>query len=258
MRIVSLNYQICKRLVMKHHYSRCMPGSVRYRWGLVDNYHITGCVCYGYPPSFTLRRGICGSEFTDKVIELSRLVITTGTPNAASYLIARSLHKLNEIVHNAKKERRTKEEDGFVIVSYADPNERAGHVGKVYQASSWLYVGRSSRQWAWALENDHKESGLPAGTIVSEVHRHIERKARRFGFDWADNASKGPGLERVAREGKHRYVTFVGDRGFRRRAREALRYRVEDYPDGPSKRHPTLEYNNDQDEQLDGVRAGGR
>jgi hypothetical protein len=63
----------------------------------------------------------------DNVLELTRLWIKDNTPkNTESYVISLSFDWLRKNDKNIK-----------VLVSYADPS--AGHLGKIYQATNWLF-----------------------------------------------------------------------------------------------------------------------
>lgn len=206
-------------LVHKYHYSGRCPG-IKYSYGLYENGSIVGCVIYSVPASYTLCNGVCGQEYRQYVIELSRLVIITTTPNAASFLIGRSLSQL----------------PNHIIVSYADCNDNVGHIGYVYQATNWVYTGLSSAEPVYVLERDHP-NGMKAGTPVSYTRRHIDQKARELGFDWKPNASSGPGLIAQATTGKHRYIQFSGNRWFKKNASSKLRYTQLPYPKGSTRRH---------------------
>lgn len=215
-----------KAMVLEHHYSGRCPG-IKYTYGLFEAGRLVGCVVYSVPASYTLCQGVCGLsdpetgiEFQKLVIELSRLVILTRSHNAASYLVGTSLRLLPD----------------HVVVSYADCNDHVGHVGYVYQATNWLYTGQGNAEPVYVLECDHP-NGMKAGTPVAYTRRHIDKKARDLGFDWAHNASTGPGLVRRPTVGKHRYVYFTGTKKFRAVARKCLKYRVHPYPKGDTRRH---------------------
>ena len=203
--VESINKDVCREMVLRFHYSGRMPG-IKHCWGLTFGNDLVGCVVYSIPASYTLCQGVCGPAMTDKVIELSRLVIITGRNNAASFLIGHSLRLLPPLV----------------VVSYADANEHVGHVGYVYQATNWLYTGRGNAEPAWL----HPVTG----EVVSFTRRHIDQKALQLGLNWKD-------LIQQKQVGKHRYVTFTGDRRFKRAARESLRYVVLPYPKGNTQRH---------------------
>jgi hypothetical protein len=198
-------------MVTKHHYSRRKVG-VKHAYGLFDGDSLVGCVVYSIPASYTLCRGVCGPDMSKSVLELSRLVVTTKAKNAASQLVGGSLRQLGDAI----------------VVSYADANERIGHVGYIYQATNWLYTGRSTAEPVWL----HPETGQ----VVSYTRRHIDRKAEALGLHWSD-------LVKRPQQGKHRYVIFTGNKTFRRAARKALRWDVGEYPKGISRRHTNARQN---------------
>lgn len=166
---------------------------------------MVGCCVFSRPASYTLCKGVCGEEHKQNVIELARLVVTTTEKNAASYLISQSLKQL--------------EMKPWIVVSYADCNE--GHVGYVYQATNWIYTGRGNPEPWWMHPKTNR--------IVSKTRRHIDVKAKQLNIDWKE-------LIREKKLGKHRYVTFVGNRRQKREMLKALRYKVTDPPKGVTKR----------------------
>lgn len=195
-----------RALVQNNHYSGKCPG-IKYAFGITDRSGgLVGAVVYSQPASYTLCNGVCGNLFTDIVIELSRLVITTTEPNAASVLVGRSLGGLTN----------------HVVVSYADCNDHVGHVGYVYQATNWLYTGQGSAEPVWLHPT--------TGEVISYTRRHIDDKAERHGLKWTDLIKSGT-------VGKHRYVTFTGTKKFKKTARKFLCYKVLPYPKGATKRH---------------------
>lgn len=201
-----------RKLVCRHHYSGRCPG-IKYFFGLSNHIgDLVGAVVYSQPASYTLCRGVCGPLFSDVVIELSRLVITTDERNAASFLIGRSLSALPD----------------HVVVSYADSNEHVGHIGYVYQATNWLYTGQGSAEPIWVHPT--------TGEIISYTRRHIDDKATAYGLSWTDLIQKD-GV------GKHRYVYFTGRRKFRKLARRFLSYRILPYPKGNTNRHNGVVFN---------------
>lgn len=125
-----------QRLVREHHYARGGSNTAVYVHGLyrrVDN--VLHAVAWWLPPT----RVACESvnrEQWQKVLSLTRLVATPGTPkNACSFLLARSV----KLVQQDKR---------FVsLVTYAD--ESQGHTGGIYRASGWDYVGRVGPYPRW-------------------------------------------------------------------------------------------------------------
>jgi len=215
--VKEVSSSIAMQMVMDNHYSQRKVGA-RYSFGLYTTSGIAGCCVYSIPASFTLCKGVCGDEYKSKVLELSRLVVTTNAKNAASELIGKSLRLLAGF-------------GDWVIVSYADCNTHVGHVGYVYQATNWIYTGHATAEPKWI----HPKTG----EVVSYTRRHIDRKAEAIGLDWKQ-------LIQEKQVGKHRYCTFAGSKKFKKQARLKLAYQVKPYPKGESTRHVIKKEHNEQ------------
>lgn len=94
----------------------------------------------------------------------------------------------------------------LVLVSYADT--AMNHVGYIYQATNWLYTG------ATRARTD----------IATKGHSRHYEKAESY-------------PERVVRSSKHRYVTFTGEKRFKKALRKNLRWATESYPKGENKNY---------------------
>jgi hypothetical protein len=181
--------------LLNKHYAKRIP-SISWAFGLFDNY-LQGVCTFGKPASPSLCDGICGKENSSKVYELNRLVINDDCPkNTASYFISKCLKMLP---------------DDLILVSYADTS--MDHVGKVYQATNWIYTGLSDKRTEWREigKGTHSKS-------VCEMYSLEERinDSDRFVV--------------IQRPQKHRYVYFTGKK-------YDLNYDVCDYPKGKSKRY---------------------
>lgn len=198
----------CAEFIERAHYAKRWP-SVSLAFGLIDGPTIVGVVTYGTPSSAPLRSGVCGGEYASKVVELNRLCIVGGARNAASMLVGRSLRMVGDAV----------------VVSYADT--AAGHVGYVYQATNWIYTGLSAKRTDWTIEGEEHLHGQ----TIADRYRGVEDRAAAIRADYGDRFYLRP------RPRKHRYVFFAGCKRFRRAARRALRYPVEQYPKGDTSRH---------------------
>jgi len=86
-----------------------------------------------------------------------------------------------------------------IVVSYADSAQ--DHKGIVYQASNFLFTGTSKKRT----------------DIASEDGKHSRHHL-------------GDRSKRVVRSPKHRYITFVGSRKFKKEARKHLNYTPTQYP----------------------------
>ena len=172
--------------LLHKHYAKRIP-SISWAFGLYDSC-LQGVCTFGKPASPALCVGICGEEYSCKVYELNRLVINEDCPkNTASYFVSKAIKMLP---------------NGLVLVSYAD--KAMGHVGKVYQATNWIYTGATK---------ERTDIGSEDGTHSRHYDKSIDySKHRKF------------------RSSKHRYVYFTGKE-------YELNYPVKPYPKGNSNRY---------------------
>lgn len=181
--------------LLKKHYAKRIP-SISFAFGLYDiNNTLQGVMTIGKPASPSLCDGVCGKEHSHAVYELNRLVINDGLEkNVLSFFVGKCLTFL-----------RT----GFIIVSYAD--EGQNHYGYIYQATNWLYTGRTK---------ERTDIGSEDGTHS----RHYDKS-----IDYKENRKK--------RSAKHRYVFFAGKKKFVKVFKSALKYPILPYPKGESKKY---------------------
>lgn len=191
----------CAPFILGIHYAKRWP-SISYAFGLFDESELIGVVTYGTPPSATLKRGIAGDEYKHQVLELNRLCLKYNRKNEASRLVGASLRMLTECI----------------VVSFADTEQ--DHKGYVYQACNFLYCGLSAKRTDWKVRG---KEHLHGQTIADEFRGRKDRAA-------AMREKYGDDFYLAPRPRKHRYVYFVGSKSFKKRARKALRYKVEEYP----------------------------
>jgi hypothetical protein len=115
-----------KEFIEKYHYSKSINGvKVCYCFGLYNEDKLVGASLFGYLSTTAWKKY---GEKEQDVIELRRLVTLDECPrNTESWFIARCLKII-------KKENKHK-----ICISYAD--RRFGHIGYIYQASNWNYLG---------------------------------------------------------------------------------------------------------------------
>jgi len=194
------------------HYAKRIP-SISYAFGLYIDGILCGIVTYGIPSSSTLKNGICGEKNSDFVIELNRLCFDIYIKNGASYLVANSLKHLPK---------------PSIIVSYADTQQ--GHIGYVYQACNFIYTGLSAKRTDWKIKGlEHLH-----GQTIADMSRNIdcgmtrsEYMKKKFGNDFY--------LE--SRSRKHRYIYFVGSKHQKSNLIKCMKYKIEPYPKGNSKKY---------------------
>ncbi len=198
--IEKIDYKTAMDIVIKNHYlHRKAPCS--FAFGLIkkNNQQIKGVIIYGTPSSAPLRKGICGEEEKNNVIELTRLWVSDDVPkNGESFLIGNTLKKVNK----------------EIIVSYAEIQQ--GHLGIVYQATNWIYTGLSAKRTNWTIEGIDKHCQTIADKYTSKEIREIY----------------GDKFKLVDRPRKHRYIYFNCSKKRKKELLKKLRYPILPYPKG--------------------------
>jgi len=183
---------------MKIHYAKRAP-NIMHAFGLYNYNELVGVITYGKPATPSLTKGVAGPEHAQQVLELNRLVLAHNKPNEASRLIGASLKQLPQPT---------------IVVSYADTSQN--HIGKVYQATNFVYTGLSDAHAEWRLDGK-------------------ENKHSRHLFDnvgGIENAKKiyGLRLQKHQRARKHRYLYIVANKTDKKRIMANLRYEIQKYP----------------------------
>lgn len=114
--------------LLNKHYAKRIP-QIMFAFGLYDDGQLVGVVTYGIPASPSLCMGICGKEYSDKVLELNRVCLLNNDKNESSFLVSNSIKLLPKPT---------------IVVSYADTGQ--GHVGYVYQATNFLFTGTTKER----------------------------------------------------------------------------------------------------------------
>jgi hypothetical protein len=168
---------------------------------LYKNNQLIGVITYGLPASPTLCVGICGKDWSNKVLELNRLCLMDNFKNQASFLVANSIKQLPK---------------PSIVVSFADSFQ--GHVGYVYQATNFIYTGLTAKFMEWAVKGqEHKHSRtFSNGSIKDFKEKH------------------GDNFYYKERPRKHRYIYFHGNKTEKKQMNKLLKYKTEQYPKGDS------------------------
>lgn len=109
--------------------------------------------------------------------------------------VALSKHKtpVSKILSIAIKFLKKNSPDLKLIVSFADPNE--GHHGGIYQATNWIYTGKSAKSYKYIDKNGREWHSRQ----VSEKGYNIQQGRRR-------KTVKPSECKKIMCEGKHRYL----------------------------------------------------
>ena len=189
-RVQPIPFAAARQIVVKHHYLHSLPGGTKLAFGTFLEGKLLGTITFGVGPynAFALVDGAC----PDDCLTLTRLWLSEILPpNSESRVISVCLRYL-------KKYTSLK-----FIMTYADPAQ--GHVGTIYQATGWRYIGLSE--------------ATPKYDIGDGVARHSRSLAHAFGSHSLKYLSRhGLNVKVLLQIPKHRYVYFL-DKTFRNRLR---------------------------------------
>jgi len=190
--------------LLEKHYAKRIP-QIMHAFGLYVDGVLKGVVTYGIPASPALCMGICGKEYSDKVLELNRLCLMENNKNESSFLVSNSIKLLPKPT---------------IVVSYADTSQ--GHVGYVYQATNFLYTGLSANRVDWTIKGmEHKHSKTISDGMT------LESIKEKYGDDFYY----------TERSRKHRYILFHGSKTDKKIMRKLLKYNIKPYPKGDSQKY---------------------
>lgn len=126
MRLTKANSKAIKKACLDFHYAKSIP-TVQYAYNIYNNKNEwCGVIIFGGGANNNLAKSF--DLYNGEVLELERVALNgkqEQTSKAVS-LALKVLHKENPIVK--------------MIVSYAD--HRQQHLGIIYQATNWLYLGK--------------------------------------------------------------------------------------------------------------------
>lgn len=110
------------------HYSRTMPDSTRFSFGLFHDDRIVGVCTFGMGCGKNQYTSVIPDIQNGQYIELTRLWLedTIGR-NGESYFISRCIRMLPREIR--------------LVISFSD--EKQGHVGTIYQAANFAYLGKN-------------------------------------------------------------------------------------------------------------------
>ena len=167
-----------------------MPGGTQLTFGVFAREYLRGAITIGVGPK-NAHSLVEGAEPSD-CATLSRLWLADELPsNSESRVIGYLLRALK------------RDTDLKFLISYADPSQ--GHMGTIYQATNWLYTGRSG--------------AMPLYDLGDGIPRHSRSLAQTYGTHSKKNfEANGIDVRTIPQEAKHRYLIFL-DQSWRSRLR---------------------------------------
>ena len=179
--------------ILNKHYAQRKP-SISYAYGLFIDNKLEGILTIGKPASNSLCEGVCGADYKQYVYELNRLCVNEGLPkNTLSQFGSKVLKDLSDT--------------RIILISYAD--EGANHHGYIYQATNWIYTGKTkSRTDKYTPNGKHSRH-------YTDEYNHL----RKF------------------RSSKYRYI-YIPNKKFKKEVLKVLKYDIiDEYPKGENKRY---------------------
>ena len=163
-----------------------------------------GIAAFGPGVSTTLPKKLFGDKgeaYRKLIIDFNRMWVRDEMPkNTESWFIGRVLKMLPKPA---------------IVCAYAQPE--AGHVGTIYQATGWLYLGKGKD--SRSLQIDPKEHRR-------NFTRRLKKDPETRG---AFRQGKMPRVT-VVHSGKHLYLKILGNRKFVRQAMTDLAVTAKEYP----------------------------
>lgn len=131
--IRKIDNSFARKFMCENHYTKsCAKSSIAY--GIFYKEVLECVIVYGQPSGKNLAKSIWEGGNEQECLELLRLFSFDRCPkNIESWSISKSIKELKKDMPEVK-----------VLVSYADGS--AGHIGYIYQASSWDYIGKGSAE----------------------------------------------------------------------------------------------------------------
>lgn len=172
---------VARDVFERWHYLHSMPAGTHLTFGAFVGGRLLGAVALGVGP-INAHRLVDGAAREDS-LTLTRLWLDDELPGNSES------HVLGVVVRALRRRTKVK-----FLLSYADP--AAGHVGTVYQAAGWQYIGRSQAQPLMDLGD-----GISRHTrsVASALGTHSTTYLRRYGLV----------VRTMPQMAKHRYVAFA-------------------------------------------------
>ena len=169
------------------HYSKSVPVPPLVKIGVWEDNKFIGCVLFSRGASSNLLKPYNLKQ--NQGCELTRIALN------------KHITPVSKIMSIAIKFLKKHNPNLKLIVSFADPNE--GHHGGIYQATNWIYTGRSSKSFKYIDKNGREWHSRQ----VSEKGYNIQQGNVR-------KTIKPSECKKIICEGKHRYL-FPVDKGIR-------------------------------------------
>jgi hypothetical protein len=172
---------LARTMVEKHHYLHSLPGGTRLAFGVFVESRLLGAITLGAGPFNA--PSLVARATSDDYLTLTRLWLSDDLlPNSESRCIGTVLRLLRK--HTSIS----------FLLSYADPSQ--GHLGTIYQATNWLYIGMSEP--------------MPLYDLGDGKARHSRSVSHAYGSHSVAHLRRhGVPVTLLPQTAKHRYLYFL-------------------------------------------------
>jgi len=169
------SHEAAKYAVEHWHYSKRMPVGKMVKIGVWESGSFIGCVLFARGANNAIGNSF-GLDQTE-ACELVRVALTNHK-TTVSRILSIAFKFLRDLCKGIQ-----------IVVSYADTEQ--GHHGGIYQASNWIYVGRSQGSKEFFHEGRWKHNREVTAGAFGSAPKH---------------QGKGKGLPSRITQGKHKYL----------------------------------------------------
>lgn len=193
--------------VLRWHYSARMPTGRLWSRGVWENSSYIGAVVFGRGANDRMLRPYALRQ--SEGCELVRVALRQHTA------------PVTQIVAECLRQLRASNPGLRLVVSYADPVQ--DHVGVIYQAGGWFYLGTSAAQTEWVVNGVQRHARSISALRESSDGTNKAIRADEPRVDWLRRCFD-PNAYPVTTPGKHRYVMPLDKQMRRLLARQRLQY----------------------------------
>ena len=162
------SHEAAKYACEKWHYSKCLPSGKTVKIGVWEEKKFIGVIIFSSGANCMI-----GKPYNLKMTEICELtrVALTSHKNQVSKIVAISIKILRKFCPKLR-----------LIVSYADPEQN--HVGAIYQAMNWVFVGRTSSGTQIVVQGQKRHrrsvSAIFGSSSLDFIKKNIDPKARKI------------------------------------------------------------------------------
>lgn len=189
------SYEAAKYACEHWHYSGKPPNQKLVKVGVWEDGRFIGCVLFG--------DGANGGMFKPYGLK------STEGCELVRVALSSHLSPVSQIVATSMKFLRKSCPGIRLVLSFADPEQ--GHVGKIYQAGNWIYLGKSLASDEYIVKGERMHGRALRSTRSTHKMRNVPAKNV---FEWAKKVLD-PKTQKVLGSSKYRYA-YPLDRLIRR------------------------------------------